>query len=33
MFLVLALTQMLGVGTTALIAQATGRKERDARAR
>jgi putative MATE family efflux protein len=32
MFLVLALTQMLGVGTTALIAHATGRKDRaDAR--
>ena len=30
MFLVLALTQMLGVGTTALIAHATGRKDRDA---
>ena len=29
MFLVLALTQMLGVGTTALIAHATGRKDRD----
>ena len=29
MFYVLALTQMLGVGTTALIAQATGRKDRD----
>src|SRR6478609_10429091 len=28
-FLVLALTQMLGVGTTALIAQAVGRKDRD----
>src|SRR5262245_63227182 len=28
-FLVLALTQMLGVGTTALIAHATGRKDRD----
>jgi putative MATE family efflux protein len=28
-FYVLALTQMLGVGTTALIAQATGRKDRD----
>jgi putative MATE family efflux protein len=28
MFLVLALTQMLGVGTTALIAHATGRKDR-----
>jgi MATE family, multidrug efflux pump len=30
MFFVLALTQMLGVGTTALIAHATGRKDRDA---
>jgi len=30
MFLVLALTQTLGVGTTALIAHATGRKDRDA---
>src|SRR5215467_7396317 len=30
MFLVLALTQMLGVGTSALIAHATGRKDRDA---
>src|SRR4029079_2458464 len=30
MFLVLALTQMLGVGTTALIAHATGRKDREA---
>jgi putative MATE family efflux protein len=29
MFFVLALTQMLGVGTTALIAHATGRKDRD----
>jgi putative MATE family efflux protein len=29
MFWVLALTQMLGVGTTALIAHATGRKDRD----
>jgi putative MATE family efflux protein len=29
MFLVLALTQMLGVGTTALIAHATGRGDRD----
>jgi len=29
MFLVLALTQMLAVGTTALIAHATGRKDRD----
>src|SRR4051794_15050395 len=29
MFGVLALTQMLGVGTTALIAHATGRKDRD----
>ena len=29
MFLVLALTQMLGVGTTALIAHATGRKDQD----
>src|SRR3954452_23503230 len=29
MFLVLALTQMLGVGTTALVAHATGRKDRD----
>jgi putative MATE family efflux protein len=28
MFLTLALTQMLGVGTTALVAQATGRKDR-----
>src|SRR4249920_1931769 len=28
-FLVLALTQALGVGTTALIAQALGRKDRD----
>jgi putative MATE family efflux protein len=30
MFWVMALTQMLGVGTTALIAHATGRKDRDA---
>ena len=30
MFVVLALTQMLGVGTTALIAHATGRKDREA---
>ena len=30
MFFVLALTQMLGVGTTALVAHATGRKDRDA---
>lgn len=29
MFIVLALTQMLGVGTVALIAQAVGRKDRD----
>jgi putative MATE family efflux protein len=29
MFLVLALTQMLGVGTTALVAHATGRKDHD----
>ena len=29
MFVVMALTQMLGVGTTALIAHATGRKDRD----
>src|SRR6187401_1552664 len=29
MFLVLALTQSLGVGTTSLIAQALGRKDRD----
>src|SRR4029079_10107876 len=29
MFLVLALTQTLGVGTTALVSHATGRKERD----
>lgn len=29
MFLVLALTQMLAVGTTALVAHATGRKDRD----
>jgi putative MATE family efflux protein len=29
-FLVLALTQMLGVGTTALVSHATGRKDRDA---
>jgi len=28
-FVVLALTQMLGVGTTALVSQATGRKDRD----
>src|SRR5689334_19418354 len=28
-FLVLALTQMLGVGTTALVSHATGRKDRD----
>src|SRR3954464_86292 len=28
-FLTLALSQMLGVGTTALIAHATGRKDRD----
>src|SRR5713101_549555 len=29
MFIVLALTQMLGVGTTALISHAAGRKDRD----
>src|SRR3954465_15098025 len=30
MFIVLAATQMLGVGTTALISHATGRKDREA---